>query len=117
MACSRTIHNLCKYIGELEGNVAIIVSVVALLFGLVTFIPEVAVCVRRLHDIGKSGWYLAVALILAVILDFAIGLAIAFKSNVVVIVSMPLFMILFLVFYIVPMLKGQPGENIWGPNP
>jgi uncharacterized membrane protein YhaH (DUF805 family) len=90
--------------------------VVALLFGLVTFIPEVAVCVRRLHDIGKSGWYLAGALILAVILAFAIGLAIAFKSNVVAIVSMPLFMILILAFYIVPMLKGQPGENKWGPT-
>ena len=84
---------------------------------MVIFIPSLAVGVRRLHDIGKSGWYLAGALILAVILAFAIGLAIAFKSNVVAIVSMPLFMILLLVFYIVPMLKGQPGENKWGPNP
>ena len=88
-----------------------------MLFGLVTFIPEVAVCVRRLHDIGKSGWYLAGALILAVILAFAIGLAIAFKSNVVAIVLMILLIALILAFYIVPMLKGQPGENKWGPNP
>jgi uncharacterized membrane protein YhaH (DUF805 family) len=93
------------------------ISLIYLVYLMVIFIPSLAVGVRRLHDIGKSGWYLAGALILAVILAFAIGLAIAFKSNVVAIVSMPLFMILLLVFYIVPMLKGQPGENKWGPNP
>lgn len=93
------------------------ISLIYLVYLMVIFIPSLAVGVRRLHDIGKSGWYLAGALILAVILAFAIGLAIAFKSNVVAIVSMPLFMILILAFYIVPMLKGQPGENKWGPNP
>ncbi|WP_136468606.1 DUF805 domain-containing protein [Flagellimonas onchidii] len=30
---------------------------------LVTFIPGLAVSVRRLHDIGKSGWMLFIALI------------------------------------------------------
>lgn len=92
------------------------ISLIYLVYLMVIFIPSLAVGVRRLHDIGKSGWYLAGALILAVILAFAIGL-IAFKSNVVAIVSMPLFMILIIAFYIVPMLKGQPGENKWGPNP
>ena len=30
---------------------------------IVVFIPSVAVCVRRLHDIGKSGWYYFIGLI------------------------------------------------------
>jgi uncharacterized membrane protein YhaH (DUF805 family) len=30
---------------------------------------------------------------------------------------MILLIALILAFYIVPMLKGQPGENKWGPNP
>ena len=93
------------------------ISLIYLVYLMVIFIPSLAVGVRRLHDIGKSGWYLAGALILAVILAFAIGLAIAFKSNVVAIVSMILLIALILAFYIVPMLKGQPGENKWGPNP
>lgn len=33
------------------------------LFGLVLVLPGTAVSVRRLHDIGKSGWMLFIALI------------------------------------------------------
>ena len=33
------------------------------LYVLATLIPSIAVSVRRLHDIGKSGWYLLVGLI------------------------------------------------------
>lgn len=33
------------------------------LFSLVTFIPGIAVAVRRLHDIDKSGWWLLLAFI------------------------------------------------------
>ena len=32
-------------------------------FNLVTFIPTLAVAVRRLHDIGKSGWWILIVLI------------------------------------------------------
>jgi len=34
-----------------------------LVYGLATFIPGLAVAVRRLHDIGKSGWWIFIALI------------------------------------------------------
>ena len=33
------------------------------LYVLATLIPSLAVSVRRLHDIGKSGWYLLVGII------------------------------------------------------
>ncbi|NMM47404.1 DUF805 domain-containing protein [Marinigracilibium pacificum] len=33
------------------------------LFTLATIIPSIAVLVRRLHDIGKSGWYYFIGLI------------------------------------------------------
>ncbi len=32
-------------------------------YGLIIILPNFAVLVRRLHDIGKSGWYLLVVLI------------------------------------------------------
>ena len=35
----------------------------SLLYGLAVFIPGIAVSVRRLHDIGKSGWMILVSLI------------------------------------------------------
>jgi len=34
-----------------------------LFFALATFVPGTAVAVRRLHDIGKSGWMILVVLI------------------------------------------------------
>lgn len=34
-----------------------------LIFSLGTFLPNIAVSVRRLHDIGKSGWFLLLVLI------------------------------------------------------
>ena len=33
------------------------------LYLLATIIPSIAVAVRRLHDVGKSGWFLLIALI------------------------------------------------------
>lgn len=33
------------------------------LYTLAVLIPSLAVCVRRLHDIGKSGWWLFIILV------------------------------------------------------
>jgi len=33
------------------------------LYGLVALIPSIAVAVRRLHDTGKSGWWLLIGLV------------------------------------------------------
>ena len=34
-----------------------------LIFGIIQFIPGLAFVVRRLHDVGKSGWYYLIVLI------------------------------------------------------
>lgn len=36
---------------------AIIIGILLVLWGLFTFIPSLALTVRRLHDSGKSGWF------------------------------------------------------------
>jgi uncharacterized membrane protein YhaH (DUF805 family) len=36
------------------------VGVIGLVFSLGTLIPSIAVGVRRMHDVGKSGWYLLI---------------------------------------------------------
>ena len=61
-----------------------------ILYILATLIPGLAVSVRRLHDIGKSGWYLLMGLLPC------IG------------------GIILLVFYAT---AGDPGENEYGPDP
>lgn len=60
------------------------------LFCLAVLIPALAVGVRRLHDVGKSGWMMLVGLI-----PFVGG-------------------IWLLVLYCT---DSQYGENQWGPNP
>lgn len=52
--------------------VAVVIGVVAglikfpllvSLYGLAVLVPGLAVCVRRLHDIGKSGWWVLIGLV------------------------------------------------------
>ena len=55
----------------------------ATIFSLAIFLPELAVTARRLHDIGKSGWWqLAwVAIYLMALISTAIGLVIFISSD------------------------------------
>ena len=66
------------------------VSALSLLYGLAIFIPELAVSVRRLHDTGRSGWWLAIGLL-------------------------PLLGAVILFVFAVQ--DSQPGANRFGPNP
>lgn len=60
------------------------------LYTLAIIIPGLAVAVRRLHDVGKSGWFLLIALI-------------------------PVIGAIWLLVLMVT--EGNPGENQYGINP
>jgi uncharacterized membrane protein YhaH (DUF805 family) len=60
------------------------------IYGLVVLIPGLALGVRRLHDVGKSGWMYLVGLIPLI---GAIWLIVLWATD------------------------SQPGENKWGSNP
>jgi uncharacterized membrane protein YhaH (DUF805 family) len=60
------------------------------LYSLAVLIPSIAVTVRRLHDTGRSGWWILIALV-------------PFIGGIVLLVFM--------------VLDSQPGENQYGPNP
>ena len=70
-------------LGLLSGllrNVAVlswILWVVSAVIWIFTFIAFIAIVVRRLHDIGKSGWWALLLLIPVVNIIFVIYLAIA----------------------------------------
>ena len=64
-------------------------SVIALFYTLAILLPGLAVTVRRLHDTGKSGWWLLIGIV-------------------------PLIGIVILVFMVQ---DGQTGDNQYGPNP
>ena len=65
-------------------------ELLSILFSLATFLPSIAVGVRRLHDIGRSGWWLLIGL---VPLIGAIVLIVWFAT------------------------KSQDGGNDYGPDP
>jgi len=65
-------------------------SIVAGLVGLVFFLPNLAVMVRRLHDIGRSGFWL-----LLVFIPFIGGL----------------------IIFVFMLLDSQSEPNKWGPPP
>lgn len=50
--------------GEISNIVQNIpINILQMVFGLLMFFPSLAVGVRRLHDIGKSGWWYLIVLI------------------------------------------------------
>ena len=51
-------------------------SFVLIVFGLITFIPNISLAIRRLHDINLSGWFIIIALIPYISLLILIPLAI-----------------------------------------
>ena len=70
--------------------IAILISIIGWIVNLGFLIPGIAVAIRRLHDIGKSGWnwlFVLIPLVGPIIL---------------------------LVFFCT---DSQPGNNMYGPNP
>ncbi|MCO1655114.1 DUF805 domain-containing protein [Pseudonocardia humida] len=65
-------------------------GIIAVVVGLVLLVPSLAVEVRRLHDTGRSAWWLLIVLVPL--------------AGVVVLI----------VFWA---LEGQRGENAYGPDP
>ncbi len=75
--------------GDDESPLSLFASLFALLYALVTFIPNIALSVRRLHDIGRSGWWWFIGLI-------------------------PILNLLLVIWAIFP---GEEGDNRYGPPP
>jgi uncharacterized membrane protein YhaH (DUF805 family) len=65
-------------------------GILSSIYSLAVLLPGLAVSVRRLHDIGKSGWWLFIALI-------------------------PLIGAIWLL--VLTVTDSQPGDNEYGPNP
>lgn len=65
-------------------------KIVNFVYSAIILLPSLGLCVRRLHDIGKSGWWYLIGFIPVV------GI------------------ILLIVWFCKP---SQPGPNQWGPEP
>ena len=71
-------------------DLALGIQLVSSLFGLVTIIPNIAIAIRRLHDLDRTGWWY-------------------------LLVFIPLIgWIILLIWYVT---KGTDGPNRFGPDP
>ena len=77
------------YIGLTAIDVTLGTAVLGLIFALACLLPSISVGVRRLHDTGRSGWWLLLSLI-------------------------PLVSLILIVFFC---LDSEEGDNDYGPNP
>lgn len=73
-----------------QKTLAIFLACFCVIYGLAALIPGLAVSVRRLHDINKSGWWILISLVPCV------G---------------------GLILLILDCIEGDPGDNQYGPNP
>ena len=96
----------------------------SILFILVVFLPNFTLTVRRLHDTGRSGWWLLFPLLPTAVLGLTIpreipadGLTtfgdLGLVSQILSIAGTVGLVVVF-IFYLQ---KSQPGENKYGPNP
>jgi len=80
---------LAFLVGFIDGFLGLY-PILSSIFSLALLIPSIAVAVRRLHDTGKSGWWLLISLV-------------------------PLLGALYLLYLMIK--DSQPDTNAWGPNP
>ena len=81
---------VCLFNMIVSTAITMILPDIAWIWSVVIFVPTLSLCVRRLHDIGKSGWWYLIALIPLV---GAIILIIWFCKD------------------------SSPDANQWGPSP
>jgi uncharacterized membrane protein YhaH (DUF805 family) len=72
------------------GDSTVTGNMIGIIYFVATFIPSIAVGIRRLHDTGRSGWWS-------------------------LIVFIPIIGVLALVIFAVQ--DSEPGTNAYGPNP
>ena len=66
------------------------IKIVSSIWSLVILLPSIALCIRRMHDINKNGWWILI----------------------------PLIPVIGWIWWIILCCQdSQPGSNQWGPNP
>lgn len=80
-----------SYIGGFLGSgIGALISMLVLLYCFAVFLPSVGVSIRRLHDTGRSGWFMLIGVVPII-------------GSIILIVLMAM--------------DSQPGDNQYGPNP
>lgn len=86
-------------------------------------IPTLAVTVRRLHDTGRSGWWLLAAILPAAIFGFEAsqatlaGTVDSWDPSLSTLIAIFAFAIVCLIIFVFTLVRGTEGPNKFGPDP
>ena len=92
------------------------------IYSLAIMMPSIAVAFRRLHDTGRSGWWLGGELMfIAVSVLITIGLVLM-GANIALLILIPFVFIPVVAIYSIVLTvfliqKGMVGKNKYGPDP
>ena len=105
------------------GRILSLGDIVTIIAWLILVIPSMAVGTRRLHDTGRSGWWIVAEYVMAVIMwimVFSVE-SLVYYSSAIWVIFYYIFLLLFLFVYIVvfyfSVLDSHKGENQYGPSP
>jgi uncharacterized membrane protein YhaH (DUF805 family) len=95
-----------------------------LVFSIASLLPGLTVTVRRLHDTGRSGWWLLIPIGSALVAAVATIAGVAGNPNeppsaaMLTLIGVPAIVSLgaSLLLFIWMLLPGTPGNNAYGPN-
>lgn len=100
-------------LGFIDGLLGL--NLLSYIYALVIFIPSLAVSVRRLHDIGRCGWWYLLPMVPFIGLSALLAFG-SFTSSAAIILGLAALGtgILMLVWFCT---DSEGGSNKWGPNP
>lgn len=95
-------------------------GVFSLIYLLIIFFPYLAICVRRLHDLGKSAVFMLVIIFFPLIV-FLFGVVLLFGDisdtfGIIFAILAALLSIYYNVYLLI-FKKGDVGDNIYGSDP
>ncbi len=87
------------------------------IYNFVLFIPNTTLCIRRLHDIGKSGWFMFFPLVVILGL-LALAHLFNLKTSIISAFMILLAIIVVLIYFCLLFVRnGDDGPNQYGPDP
>ena len=104
----------------------ILISTLTVIFNIIIFVPQFTATVRRLHDVGRSGWLAGLYLAACILLPFLAGFLAGFIHQstaapilaLIIGLTVTLFLIGFGIYlFILLLLDSHRGTNKYGVSP
>ena len=114
---------IINMVASFIGKILSLGNIFTMIACLILFIPGLAVGTRRLHDTGRSGWWIVAEGVLTVIMwimAYSVKSMVYYGSTIWIIfyyIVLLLFLFVYIVVLYFSVLDSHKGENQYGPSP